>query len=262
MAEAGVFFLHTNIFPCAILWGFFGVQAIGPEQLLIMGILSCTMFVDPRECFMPFAVESLCLNDQLKTKIGKIAMLGVIAIVIGFAVAIPATLYYQYKEGAIAAGDGWSYGSPPTMAINSSLYIRSTMQAQGALPSVDNRSPWQRFAATTPVKEAMPSFIATFTLVILFTFLRQRLPWWPLHPVLFLTMGTWQSTFLAGSFVLGWAVKHIVTKYGGGKLYQKLKPTMAGLVAGEFLAGVIAIIISLSYYFITGEHPKIFSIYR
>ena len=262
MAEAGVFFLHTNIFPCAILWGFFGVQAIGPEQLLIMGILSCTMFVDPRECFMPFAVESLCLNDQLKTKIGKVAMFGVIAIVIGFAVAIPATLYFQYKEGAIAAGDGWSYGSPPTMAINSSLYIRSTMQAQGALHAVDNRSPWQRFAATTPVKEAMPSFIATFTLVLLFTFLRQRLPWWPLHPVLFLTMGTWQSTFLAGSFVLGWIIKHIVTKYGGGQLYQKLKPTMAGLVAGEFLAGVIAIIISLSYYFITGEHPKSFSIYR
>jgi hypothetical protein len=262
MAEAGVFYLHTNIFPCAILWGFFGMQALGPEQLLIMGLFSCVMFVDPRECFMPFAVESLCLNDQMKTKIGRLATIGVFAIVLGLLIAVPVTLYFQYKEGAIKVGDGWSYGSPPTMAINASLYLRNTLQAQGALKPVDNRSAWQRFGEMKPVKEAVTAFAITFSLVIIFTICRQRLPWWPLHPVLFLTLGTYQSTLFAGSFLVGWVVKHTVTKYGGSRLYQKLKPTMAGLVAGEFLAGVIAIIISVTYYFVTGETPKGFAIYR
>jgi hypothetical protein len=136
------------------------------------------------------------------------------------------------------------------------------MQAQGALQVVDQRSGRQRFADMKPVGPALIAFAITFSLVIIFTACRHRFPWWPLHPVMFLTLATYQSTVLAFSFLIGWLVKSLVTKFGGGKLYQDLKPLMAGLVAGEFLAGVIAIIIGLVYYFVTGKPPKSFAIMR
>ena len=262
LAEAGVYYLHTNLFPCAIIWGFLGVQALGPEQLLIIGMMSCVMFVDPRECFMPYAVEGLGLTDRLQLRIGKVGVLGLAVIVIGLAVAVPATMYFQYKDGAILTGDGWSYGSPPRMAINANISVRTTMQAQGSLQATDQRSGWQRFRDMKPEGPSLIAFAITFSLVIIFTACRHRFPWWPLHPVMFLTLATWQSTVLAFSFIIGWLVKSLVTKFGGGKLYQDLKPLMAGLVAGEFLAGVIAIIIGLVYYFVTGEPPKSFAIMR
>ena len=262
-AEAGVYYLHTNLFPCALLWGFLGEGSLGAQQLLILGMLSCVLFVDPRECFMPYVVESLQLNDRTQgRRLGRLATLGLVAIVLGLLVAIPCTLYFQYKNGAITVGDGWTLYSPPRMAIASNLQLRKTMEAQGSLPLLDNQSLTERISSIRPVPEAMVAFAVTFGLVILFTVCRQRLTWWPLHPVMFLTLATYQSTLMAVSFLIGFAIKHLVTKFGGGKLYQELKPLMCGLICGEFLAGILAMVISVIYYFVTGEPPKPFSIQR
>ncbi len=261
LAEAGVYYLHTYVFPCAIIWGFLGVQALGPEQILIIGTISCVTFVDSRECFMPYAVAGFCLSDRLQCRIGKLAVAGLAIIIIGLAAGVPATLYYQHKNGGTRSGDGWTR-STPTIAINANIELRNTLQAQGALKIIEDRSPWERIKAIKPVAPSLVAFAITFSLVILFTICRHRFPWWPLHPVMFLTLATYQSIVLSFSFLIGWLIKSLVTRFGGGKLYQDLKPFMAGIVAGEFLAGVIAIIIGLVYYFTTGNPPKSFAILR
>jgi hypothetical protein len=148
------------------------------------------------------------------------------------------------------------------IAINANIELRNTLQAQGALKIIEDRSPWERIKAIKPVAPSLVAFAITFSLVIFFTLCRHRFPWWPLHPVMFLTLATYQSIVLSFSFLIGWLIKSLVTRFGGGKLYQDLKPFMAGMVAGEFLAGVIAIIIGLVYYFTTGNPPKSFAILR
>ncbi|HNR94497.1 MAG TPA: hypothetical protein PKK36_07805, partial [Kiritimatiellia bacterium] len=98
-------------------------------------------------------------------------------------------------------------------------------------------------------------------LVVLFTAGRHRFAWWPVHPLLFLVLGTWQSCLLAFSFLLGWGVKKAVTKYGGANIYQQLKPLMFGLIAGEMLGGVLPMIVSVIYYIATdGQIPKAYQI--
>ena len=57
------------------------------------------------------------------------------------------------------------------------------------------------------------------------------------HP--HLRIGTFQSRMLAFSFLLGCAVKTVVTKYGGAERYQKLKPLMIGLIAGVIVVGSV-----------------------
>jgi len=52
----------------------------------------------------------------------------------------------------------------------------------------------------------------------------------------------------------------VVTKYGGAGGYQKLKPLMLGLIAGDMMGGGIPIIIGLVYYLVTGLPPKSFRI--
>ena len=262
LAEAGVFYLHAYFFPCAVLWGFLGAKAIGPDQLLIMGMLSSVLLIDPREAFMPFVVSALQLSDQAKCKLGKTAAWGMLAVLLGFAAAVPATLYLQYRHGAIRAGDGWTTSSVPRFAFNASSTVRKTLMAQGALPAVDARSGLRRLLDARPSPGCVIAFATMFVLVLLFTLGRHRFPWWPIHPLLFLVLATWQSRILAFSFLIGWTVKKIVTKYGGAEHYQRLKPLMIGLVAGEMLAGIIPMIIGAVYYWVQGEPPKSFAIYR
>jgi hypothetical protein len=262
LAEAGAFYLHSYFFPCAVLWGFLGTKAIGPDQMLIMAMLSSVLLIDPREAFMPYVVSALQIGDQARCRLGRLALCGVGALAIGLAVAVPTTLYLQYQHGAIRTGDGWTMSSVPHFAFDASSQIRQALSAQAALPALDERSPWQRFRQASPAPGSLVAFATTFVLVILFTLCRHRFAWWPIHPLLFLVLGTWQSCILAFSFFIGWLIKKSVTKYGGAGLYARLKPLMIGLIAGEMLACLVPMIIGAVYYACTGNPPKTFALFR
>lgn len=71
--------------------------------------------------------------------------------------------------------------------------------------------------------------------------LQYRLVWWPFHPLGFpisCVFGKmWFSVFVA------WVLKGSVLKYGGLKLFERLKPFFLGLILGEaVLAGFWVII--------------------
>jgi hypothetical protein len=172
------------------------------------------------------------------------------------------TLYFQHKEGAVVTSDGWTSWTPPAGSISANITVRSNLQSQGMLPTADTRSGFRRLWEMRPEKPAMVAFAITFGGVLLCTMLRHRFSGWPIHPVFFLTMGAFQSTYTGGSFLIGSLIKYLITHYGGGQLYQKLKPLMIGLAAGEFLAGGIAMIFGLLYYLTTNQPPKPFGIFR
>jgi hypothetical protein len=92
-------------------------------------------------------------------------------------------------------------------------------------------------------------------LVLLFSFLRLRFSWWPLHPVLFLVVATHPMARFNHSFLLGWAIKEAVTRWGGQRTYQQCKPFMIGLIAGDLLGALVFMVTGAVYYAITGQKP-------
>jgi hypothetical protein len=260
LAEAGAFFVAAYCFPCAMLWGFMGAKALGHGQLLVLAMVSSLLIIDPRESLMPFAMSALQLGDRMKLKVGRVATWGLVALVIGMTIGVPVTLYWQYQRGAIQSGDWWTIHGVSKFAFVNNAEVTRTLEAQGSMRISDALSGWERFLNIVPQPELLVAFGVTFSLVLGFTFLRHRFAWWPLHPVVFLFLGTWQSRQLAFSFLVGWMVKKAVSKYGGTAAYRKLKPLMIGLIAGEILAGVVPLIVGAIYYGITGELPKSFRV--
>ena len=76
-------------------------------------------------------------------------------------------------------------------------------------------------------------------LVLLMYFARMRYTWWPIHPVMFAVLSTYQSSTLSASFLLGWLIKTAVVRLGGNAGYHRFKPVMIGLIAGDVLAAVV-----------------------
>jgi hypothetical protein len=258
VAEVGVFKLQPFFFPCVLVWGWLGVKAIGPDQLLIMSMVTSVILIYPREAIMPFVVCGLRLAERVRARTGTAAWAGYGAFAVGLAVAIPVTLYIQYQYGAIRAGDGWASGSVPSLAFDASCAVRTQLAAQGSLDASLHASALQRLAAIRPLTPCIVGFGITFGLTWLFTILRHRFAWWPFHPVMFLVLASWQSTYIAFSLLLGWGIKAAVTKYGGAMTYQRLRPVMIGLIAGELLAGVMPVIVGTVYYLVTGTPPPEF----
>ena len=261
VAETGAFFIHCWFYPCALLMSLFGSGAFGPGTVAVLVMVTVLLMIDPREIFMPFAVHALALFDRTGTKLGRAATWGIGAVVLGLLVAVPVTLYWQYDRGSIAVGDGWSTGivnSP----FNAAAKLHEFQEAQAVASQAKVIEPrgWERFAQMRPHTGGVIAFSATFSLVLLFMICRMRFARFPLHPVLFVVLGAYQSRYMGFSFLLGWLIKHSVVKYGSAGLYARLKPLMIGLIAGEMMAGVCTMIIGTIYYFVHDMPPVNYTI--
>ncbi|MHC4199693.1 MAG: DUF6785 family protein, partial [Planctomycetota bacterium] len=254
VAETGVFFIHSYFFPCIMLWWFLGARAVGPEHLLIMFMVSSLLLIDPRESVLPFTVLGLKLVDMSKVKLGRTAVWGAAALLLGLAVATAVTLYIQHDRGATTVSDGWTR-AVPRFGFNATVRMKQKLEAQGNLEEAGKLSGVAWLRSMSPNVPAVVGFSVAMGLVLLFTACRLRFPRWPLHPVLFLVLGTYQSRTLAASFLLGWVIKVMVLRFGGARSVDKLKPLMIGLIAGDMVGGVIPMIIGAVIYAITGEPP-------
>ena len=68
----------------------------------------------------------------------------------------------------------------------------------------------------------------------LLTFLKQRLLWWPIHPISLPISTLYMTDMLMLSVFIAWLVKALILKYGGPKLFDRGKPFFVGLVVGQF----------------------------
>ncbi len=253
VGETGMFLFHPMILPVVLLWGFLGPRAVGSQQMLILLLVSAMMDMACQVGVMPMMVHSLKLSEAKPGRLGVLAGIGItLALVIGVSVA----LYFQYDRGAVSVTDGWA----PRLArapYDPIVNIEYRLEAQGVLDEEGGGSLQQ----ASPHWPQVSAFLITMALVLLTEFCRLRVSKWPLHPVLFLISGFWHAKVLAASFLLGWLLRQIVTKYGGSKSYNRLKPVMIGLIAGEMFAGVLIMIYCFIYYFVTDEQPIWFAVF-
>lgn len=256
VAETGLFFITQHYFlPVAMFMGFLGAKAFGPMALIFTFMFTLMLAPDTREALLPFLTNSLKLLDLRKVPTGKIAHVVLLALLIGLAVAVPVTLYFQYDRGVDQMG-GWETVWVPLVPFQEMTNMEQRLEPDGGLAQAAKIHGWARFANLSPNPKMVSTFAVGLVLVLLFSVARLRWTKWPLHPVLFLVWFTRPGMALASSFMIGWLVKALVTKYGGGSVYRTLKPLMIGLIAGEMATGVVSMIIGAAYYFTTGEMPK------
>jgi hypothetical protein len=162
----------------------------------------------------------------------------VLAVLLALLVGVFATIYVQYNYGGIQHGWLAMPGEYAFNMVNKNLAEFDTNWQQKVglnLAKVRLNAKFLRFLYAAGIGLA---------LVLLCGAMRLRYIWWPIHPILFLVWGTFPMKMLAASFLLGWVVKLALTKFGGSQTYRKAKPLFVGIVAGEFVAGILWMIIS------------------
>ncbi len=259
IAETGGFYIGTWILPGAVLWGLLGGRAVGPQALVIMVMVSVIVLVGPGWAPMPFAVQSLKIADMTGVPPRKTAPWCVIAILLAVAIALPMTIYWQYDSGVMQTSSGWARYTP-RLPFDQAVVMQQQLAAQGVLEEASTVHGWARLTQLTPNPTFWVAFAIGAVLSIGVYACRLRFPWWPIHPIVFVFLGTHQAQRLAFSFFLGWCIKTGIHKYGGARLYQAAKPAMIGLVAGEVAAGTVPMVIGVLYYAITGDPPKSYSL--
>ena len=253
VAETGMILIHPVLFPGILAAGFWGAQTLGLDQIVAIATVSTVIGVGCHVTMLPLMSQALRLSRGRES---RIAAWCTVSLVVALVVAIPVTIYLQYDFGATANNDGWTHWLPYS-GLEAAERIATKLDAQGML---HGGAP---AAASLPAtlgsmlgRASFIGFAIALLGVIVFEVIRLRWRAWPFHPIMFVVLDFWVSRQLAVSFLIGWAIKTGVCRYGGARLYQRLKPVMLGLIAGDMLGQLIISIACTLYGLHTGKPPK------
>ncbi len=194
-----------------------GTGFLTPADLTILAFMRPAVANWDMRCMvMPHQFDALKMADTVgadrRRVWGAIAFGTVFGLTASFVIAL--MLWHGY--GAEAKTDAWR-------------------TSQGRVP-FDNLVSLLR----NPVKPDPYGIGGVFGGFLITTFLilmRARFMWWPLHPVGYAIANTNTMTSTWLPFMIAWACKTTILRYGGARLYRLSLPFFLGLIAGDLLGG-------------------------
>jgi hypothetical protein len=201
-----------------------GSAVLGPHSLTALGF-TFVWAADIRTFVMASCANGLKLAEEhLPRRKRGLFWAILMAILVSIAGSIWAVLYMGYAYGGINL-NGWFFGPTggPAYPFN---FI------SGELNGPDGPD-WIGWWATGAGGLAMALLMLA----------RQRLLWWPLHPLGFAVSSISMTNYIAFSVFLAWLLKLVLLKYGGPTLFQRAKPFFLGLILGQFTCAGVWLII-------------------
>ncbi len=233
----------------------FGLPFLGPGATATLGWIGNILCADPRECLMPYAANSLKVSEDAGLGVGRMVAVGAAAIVLALGIGFVVQTYSVYNRGlysdGYASGIAERAGDLGTRGLNE-LADAGLLPAAGAAHGLDKIP---LLASNFGARRFYGWMAFGAAGVAIFSFLRFSWRAFPLHPVLFLVWGVWPAALSWPSFLLGWAVKEGVMRFGGGRTYQDLKPLFLGMILAELVALAALIVFGFAYHIATGLTP-------
>jgi hypothetical protein len=181
-----------------------------------------------RTLLMPMLANGLKIADTARVRRRLLGVAVAIAIVLAIVVSFFVTIYNGYVYGGNRASL-WYYESFPQ---------RIQQRYVAVVPEVGKTAEVSAARAET---EASYRSIRTWHVVYGAAFmtvlmlLRHLFLWWPIHPIGFVFSSTYGIQQIWVAVMIGWLIKFFVLRYGGVKLFRRLRPLFMGLILGEFL---------------------------
>ena len=223
-AETGLGFLCFPIQIQDVAMVPFGSQAFRVSELVNLVTMRWAYtpgFSVSFEVFPSTALESFKIADAAGLDARRLtwALLGgfVLSTAVGMAIFLKGVYYYGWFGLAVSRG-GWL---GPQSIGDGGRIISFLTDPNLARPDVNG----------------LVALAVGAVLAVALGMMRLRFWWWPFHPVGYLASNTWGSHWWCLPFLIGWAGKMLVTRYGGLKLYRDSVPFGIGLIVGDLLNG-------------------------
>ena len=222
-AETGNAWLFgPNLDPQRLLISVVGARRFAPQNLTIMAYLSSISSFDMRCVTMPHQLDAYKVAEVRHLERGRLTGALIAGLAAGIPIAFWLALVVWHNIGALAKGEPWRVlmGKQPFDRL------------QGYL---------QNPQASNPVE--LVFVVAGLLFTGLLFALRMRLAVWPFHPVGYAIANTNSMGNQWFPFLLAWAAKGVILRYGGAKLYRQAQPFFLGLVVGDFLNGALSTVL-------------------
>lgn len=233
-AETGLGFINMP-FEYQMAMGMpFGDAALRPTE--VVALLSARWAYYPSEA-ASFDVCAAGGLEALKTaevsginrrRLGlAIAVAFVLSVLIGSYITLAGTYHYGYLNLAMGGARGQTWPS--------------------AQPKFDGERIFQMITTPGPRDLAgLAGVLAGAVVAVTLGVLRLRFTWWPFHPMGYMAANIWGMHWFYMPFLVGWAAKVLVLRYGGLRLYRSAVPLATGIIVGDMLSRGVWVIVAFA----------------
>jgi len=223
VCEGGMLYVQHPFRPINFLLTIFGSDGIGKRHLPILVLFDHLLMLDNRSPLMPCIVQGLRVADaaQINRRLAMKAM--AVSVVVAMLLSYFAYLRLMYRHG----GNNLHFWF--TTYYTRNLYCTWTAHLLTA-------------GEPANLKGLVTMAVGAVTMLVLLLMHRNFL-WFPIAPIGYLMGASWPMVNFWFSVLMAWAVKALVLRYGGGRLYRRWLPFFAGLIFGEFFSAGFWVIV-------------------
>jgi hypothetical protein len=228
-AETGLGFIP---FPLEVqngLVSIIGSSALRPRELVTLISTRWAFFPgfgESYEVVTGNTLESFKIADAARINSRRLTKALIAGFLLALAIGAPLILAGCYKYGYFGLGMGGAYGWPSWQTRN------------------DGGRIFEYLTNPAPVDtNGILGIGAGAAVAVVLGVMRLRFWWWPFHPVGYIAANCWGMHWYYMPFLIGWAFKSLVIRYGGLRLFRQTMPLAIGLIVGDLLnTGVWAIV--------------------
>ncbi len=198
-----------------------GMRNLRPTEILTVYTMNWAGTPFPSRMFSACSINTLTsfkIADASHTRKRPLLYLLFAVLAVALAVGAYVVLAVSYGRGFLTMG-----------AVKGNYFVPWALQAEGfeAVYYIVNGGNLNRGGVLHMVGGAITA--------IFFGIMRLRFLWWPLHPIGYLLSNSVPQAVGTFPFFIAWALKTLVTRYGGLRLYRQTIPLAIGLILGDLL---------------------------
>jgi len=214
VCEGGTVWIGTPLAPRNFLRTLLGTEGFSPRDWTMIGHLRF-LTMDWRCLMMPNIMSSFKLAETRELQPRGLAASMMVAVVLASVVSFITVIWqaYNFSGGGIGLSTWRFVGVPQEPFRVTAGYLTTSGGPMGM------RVWFMGVGAAVMV--GLAAMRASFT-------------WWPLHPIGYPMASTFAMRNMWFSTLVAWAVKSVVLKYGGIKIYERSRPLFLGLILGDF----------------------------
>jgi hypothetical protein len=205
-----------NTGPMNLLLASCGAAALGPRTMALFGAtfwMAREFIANP----MPHELEAMRMAEVGGARQRSFAKIVMLAAVVG-----TFGIFWSYLNLAYQTGMATSRAA-----------IWAHEFANDGYEKIDN---WLATPGVVNFR-AMEAMGGGFVFALFLGAMRQRLGWFPFHPLAYAMANGWGIHQVFLPVFIGWLCKVAITRYGGLRLYRQAVPLFLGLVLGEMVVG-------------------------
>ncbi|HIE53545.1 MAG TPA: hypothetical protein EYP85_17470 [Armatimonadetes bacterium] len=210
VCEAGMFIYSSPFRLNELLFEVIGTPTLGPRNVTLMTAVSWIQIRSTATQSLPYQLEAFKLAAETNLKRRQLTWAMLAAIVAAVLTCHVTSLYVVYHAG-LGKLSWWASGAARHTVRKLVGYLENPTEMTG--------EDWFALGLGG-------------ALTLFLVFMRLRFIWWPLTPLGFVAWYGWPIDRYALSIFLGWLIKVLVLRFGGFRVFQRLRPGAFGLILG------------------------------